>query len=210
MNGPSKISILLGLSLLASACGRGCSGDPLAAVGQAPVMAPGASAVAEANAPPSAATVTGAGDAGEAAFGAQAVGAALGLTLPDRRNDAVLPALNTLPRRRLREFRVDRQLIVRVDRKTLRVLDSELSVSALVEDAPITTALRQAAQTWGQRSGVAATRLVLAFDKDVDRELAARVRRQAHIASSWRVVALAVEGDELYEVMLDPPPDRRP
>lgn len=205
MTSRSTWTALLTVTLLASACGRGCGGDPAPTAATVPTSA--ASTEAQL---PTAATTTAVEAAQAAATDARSVAKALGLTLPERRNDAVLPAFDSLPRRRLRGFQVERQLIVRVDATWLRVLDTELATKTLVEDEPITAALRQAAQAWGQRSGVAATRLVLAFDKDVDRELAARIRRLAHTASSWRVVALAVEGGDLFEVLLDPPPDRRP
>ena len=219
MRAPTTWASLVAIAAMTTACGRGCGSAPQAPQGMETtteaipaVAAPTSASPTAAESAANGAAANGAATIGAAPAGpiARDVAGALGLDLPDRRNDAVLPALDTLPRRRLRQFEIDRQLIVRVDATTLRVLDTTLEVKALVEDEAIVAALRKATQDWGVRSGVAATRLVLAFDRRVDRELAARVRRIAHAASSWRVVAIAVEGDDLYEVMLDPPPGRRP
>jgi hypothetical protein len=133
----------------------------------------------------------------------------LDLQLPDRRGGAILPGLQMLPFRRLTGFEANKNLVARVDTHGLRILEREVLDERLQFDEAITTTLRMGAQDYRERAGLEPNRLVLAVDAGVSSELTTRIRRLALKASQWRVVALARDGDQLVELSLSPPPDRR-
>ncbi len=133
----------------------------------------------------------------------------LDLQLPDRRGGAVLPGLQMLPFRRLTGFEAKKNLVARLDAHSLKILEREVRDERLQFDIAITTTLRSAAQDYRQRAGLEPNRLVLAIDAGVSQELTTRVRKLALQASQWRVVALARDGEQLVELSLSPPPDRR-
>ncbi len=173
-------------------CARGCSREPV------PVAAPAAPSnppVDVARAPVHPAT---------------AVETALDIRLPERSNAELLPGWPTFPWRRLTEFRPDQHLTVRVAKNGVSVFERSLDANAAQSDARITELLRWALDAWQRRSGVAANRLVLAIDHRSDRDLVSRVRNVALQASLWRVVGLSRDEDQLTELLLSPPPDRRP
>lgn len=141
---------------------------------------------------------------------AAAVETALAIQLPERQSSDILPGWTTFPYRRLAEFRPDQHLVVRVDNNGVGALERNLDAAAAQEDAKITQLLRWALDQWQRRAGVAANRLVIAPDRAVARELLSRVRNVALQASVWRVVGLSRDEDQLVELLLSPPPDRRP
>ena len=141
---------------------------------------------------------------------ALAVETALGLRLPERHNAAILPGWDTFPWRRLTEFRSDQHLTVRIGAQGVAILERSLDANAAHSDARITELLRWALDQWQKRSGIAANRLILAIDTNAERELIARVRNVALQASLWRVVGLSRDDEYLVELLLSPPPDRRP
>jgi hypothetical protein len=135
---------------------------------------------------------------------------ALDLQLADRRGGAILPAIQMLPYRRLTGFEVDKNFVARLDEKSLRVLDREAREERLQDEDAIMTVLRMAAQDYRERAGLEPNRLVLAVDAKVPVELTSRVRKVALKAGTWRVVALARDGEQLVELSLTPPPEHRP
>lgn len=135
---------------------------------------------------------------------------ALDLQLPDRRGGTVLPAIQMLPYRRLTGFEIDKNLVARLDEHSLKLLEREVRDERLDSDDAILTMLRMAAQDYRERAGLEPNRLVLAVDVRVPVELTSRVRQVALKAGQWRVVALARDGEQLVELSLSPPPDRRP
>ncbi len=135
---------------------------------------------------------------------------ALDLQLADRRGGTNFAAIQMLPYRRLPAFELDKNFVVRLDEHALRALEREVRDERLDNDDAILTALRMAAQDYRERAGLEPNRLVLAVDARVPADLTARVRRLALKAAQWRVVALARDGDQLVELSLTPPIDRRP
>ncbi len=115
-----------------------------------------------------------------------------------------------LPYRRLQEFKPDQHLIVAIAPTGVQVLERKLDLQRASNDAEVTLALRWAQGEWQRRSGVAANRAVLAIDRNAPPELVNRVRNVALQATLWRVVGLARDEDRLVEVLLSPPPERRP
>lgn len=138
------------------------------------------------------------------------VGAQLGIELPGRVTDTVLPGFSTFPRRRLQRFAPEKALVVRINDAGATALGETWPRDVTDDDTKLQTAFRSLVQSWQQRSGTAANRVVLAFDRRTPGRLAARVRQAAHAAHSWRVVALAREDEVLFELMLDPPRTQRP
>lgn len=141
---------------------------------------------------------------------AEPVERALGLHLPERRTGTELPAMTTLPHRKLLVFQPDRHLIVAVTAQRVRLFERELTGADLADEAKLTELLRWGLQQWQQRSGLGANRLVLAIGQGTPPELVGRVRRLAMTANTWRVAAVARDGDGLVELMLDPVPAQRP
>ena len=183
---------LAGLAAVAQlGCGRGCSREP------APAGAPAAPAAP-------------ADVARSPEHPALAVEPALGIRLPERQDASLLPGWPTFPWRRLPEFRPDQHLTVRVASNGVGCLERSLDPTTAQSDARVTELLRWALDSWQRRSGVAANRLVLAIDRNSDRDLVSRVRNVALQASLWRVVGLSRDDDQLTELLLSPPPDRRP
>ena len=131
------------------------------------------------------------------------------MTLPSRTEDRALPGFSSFPRRRLPGFDPARALVVKVTASEVRALQHRVPMAQIGEDAALSGFFRAVAESWQQRSGTAANRVHLAFGADVSREQAARVRRAAHTARNWRTVAIAKQGDDVYEVLLDPPGGRR-
>jgi len=167
----------------AAGCARGCQGEAPAA---APAGAP-ARPVAPADGSPA------------------AIEGHFAIVLPQRLSSDVLPGMPTLPYRRLPGFEPSRQLALVLDRNGLRLLERAVPVAQMSEDAAITELLRWGMTQWATRTGLAANRLVLVLDASLKAEDAGRVRRLAMTANTWRVVALARDGDALVELMLDPP-----
>ena len=132
---------------------------------------------------------------------------ALTIRLPERLKDAPFPGFDTLPRRRLRRFVAANHLVVTLRKAQMTILGQEVAAS---DTDAVRTSLRRAIESWSARSGVAANRLILAVDKDASPQAASSLRRVAMQAHSWRVVALAREGERLMEVHLSPPGQRRP
>ncbi len=178
---------LLGLSLCA--CGKGC---------EAPRPAPQAPVVA---ATPVAASALSLPDK---------VAQQLGITLPERKSSPLLPGLDRLPFRRLPTFDPANQLIVQVDAQGLRCLDQHLTAVQAQDEARVTQILRNCAELWRTRSGTQANRLVLALDSHLATTQAGQLRRLAQQAGQWRLVGLAREGNDLFELLLAPVPDHRP
>ncbi len=135
---------------------------------------------------------------------------ALDIQLADRRGGTILPAMEMLPYRRLPGFEADKNFVARLDEHALKILDREARDERLDSDDAITTTLRMAAQDYRDRAGLEPNRLVLAVDARVPAELTSRVRKVALKAGQWRVVALARDGEQLVELALSPPPERRP
>lgn len=182
--------------LLVAGCGRGCN----------PPASP-----ASAHGPPSADLPTASTPTTAAPLGlVEAVEASLDVQLPERRQDNVLPGLATFPHRVLQRFPVDGHLVARLDHRGLLLLGKLMPPEALADDDQLRARLREAAQAWGQRSGTAATRLYLAFDRRVGAVDAARLRRLAMASHNWRVVGLVRDGDRLMELLLGPAPAARP
>ena len=75
----------------------------------------------------------------------------------------------------------------------------------VTDAAAVQAAMRAAVEKWGQRSGVAATRIVLVVEKTADQKAAAALRTSALAAHNWRVVVLAKEAGHVMEVHLNPP-----
>lgn len=188
MNWRANRSALLVVTLASAGCARGCEGPPaVAATAPLPVD------VTRAPAHPAA-----------------AVEAQYALQLPERHSSEVLPGWPSLPYRRLLEFKPEQHLVVAVAASGVQVLERKLGPERLSQDADITAALRWALGEWQRRSGVAANRVVLAIDKDAPPDVVNRVRNVALQAALWRVVGLSRDEDRLVELLLSPPPDRRP
>ena len=119
---------------------------------------------------------------------ADAIEAQFGFELPDRVTGKVFPAMATFPYRRLRDFDVGRNLVVRLNSKGLDVLQQHVSVADWHDETELRKVLRLAGEQWGQRSGVAATRLYLVVEHGLDARVAGRVRRIAMTSGAWRVV----------------------
>ena len=134
----------------------------------------------------------------------------LDVQLADRRGGTILPAMQMLPYRRLLSFEADKNFIARLDEHSLRVLEREAREERLQNDDAIVTVLRMAAQDYRERAGLEPNRLVLAVDARVPSDLTSRIRRLALKAGQWRVVALARDGEQLVELSLSPPQERRP
>lgn len=134
---------------------------------------------------------------------------ALDLQLADRRGGTILPAMAMLPYRRLTGFEVDKNFVARLDEHALKILDREVRDEFLDSDESVLTALRMAGQDYRERAGLEPNRLTLVIDARVPADLAGRVRRLALKAGQWRLVGLARDGDQLVEISLTPPGDRR-
>jgi len=183
--GPCALAVLT-----LAGCARGCGSDP--PVAAQPPPAPPSDVVRAPDHP------------------AVAVENALGIRLPERHEAELLPGWPTFPWRRLAEFRPDQHLTLRVAPNGVGIFERSLDATTAQSDARVTELLRWALDAWQRRSGVAANRLVLAIDRNSDRDLVSRVRNVALQASLWRVVGLSRDGDQLTELLLSPPPDRRP
>lgn len=190
---------LLTLCLLLTGCGRGCEGGrPSSAL--APTETPPAAALPHPSTPTQVAPRS----------LPDSVESRLGIALPRRHQDSVLPGLATFPHRVLQRFPPDSHLIARLDQRGLLLLDQLLTPAELADDDRLQARMRAAAGQWGRRSGTAATRLYLAFDRQVNAVDAARLRRLAMKSHNWRVVGLARDGDRLLELLLGPAPATRP
>lgn len=135
---------------------------------------------------------------------------ALDLRLPDRRGGSILPGLSLLPFRRLPNFDLDKNMVARLDAHSLKVLEREAKDERLNVDENVLTTLRLGAQDYRERAGLEPNRLVLVVDAGTPMEVTGRIRQLALRAAQWRVVALARDGDQLVELSLVPPPERRP
>jgi hypothetical protein len=131
-----------------------------------------------------------------------ALEARLGIQLPTRRGSRVLPTARALPWRILRGFDPDKALVTRLDANGLHTLGIDLAATST--DDELSRHFRDGAEAWRRRAGVAATRLVLALDDGIAPDVAGRAGRLAAAAAPWRVVALARDGDQLVEVVLNP------
>ncbi len=194
------VRTLLSAALLASllsGCSRGCNSER-------PGTANTSQAIKSVQLP-SATTATRAQPMGLA----DAIEAQFGFELPDRVTGKVFPAMATFPYRRLRDFDVGRNLVVRLNSKGLDVLQQHVSVADWHDETELRKVLRLAGEQWGQRSGVAATRLYLVVEHGLDARVAGRVRRIAMTSGAWRVVGLARDGDLLMELLLSPAPRQR-
>ncbi len=134
----------------------------------------------------------------------------LNLQLPERRSGVVLPGLQTLPYRRLREFDPAKNLVLRVTQRGLSILEKALPIEQLQNEQALTEILRWAQGQWATRTGLAPIRLVLVADKSMQPQQMAVLRRVALTTGTWRLVALARDGEVLVELALNPPPERRP
>lgn len=134
----------------------------------------------------------------------------LHVVLAQRTSSDVLPAMAMLPYRRLAGFDPTRQLIATLNRDGLRMFERTLEPAKLSDEAAMTELLRWGMAQWATRSGTAANRLYLALDASTQVADAARVRRIAMAANTWKVVALARDGEKLVELLLDPPTPRVP
>lgn len=142
---------------------------------------------------------------------ADAVEKALMVRLVERRSPRqLLPGWSMLPWRRLHELRPDQHLILRVSAAGLGILERTLDAQASLDPQRVTELLRWAVGQWQSRAGVAANRLILAVDADATDETLALVRHAALTAGQWQVVAVARDQEYLVELMLNPPPQRRP
>ncbi len=197
---PGSLVLCVALALVTGACGRGCSEDRRHRPAHS--AAPASPATLPSAVTPKAAT--------RAPDLRLPVETDLELRLADRNSGQILPALGSFPLRRLREFDAKRHLVGRLDATSFVLLGTRLDSEALGDDAKVTAVLRSAIEAWQRRSGTAALRLVLAIDRETPAELAARVRRLAMISYTWRVVALARDGDQLVELLLSPRPVMRP
>ncbi|MSP90228.1 MAG: hypothetical protein EXR79_00245 [Myxococcales bacterium] len=141
---------------------------------------------------------------------ADPVEAAIRVRLPERATSGLVPAMRSLPWRKLPSLDPGAVLIVvvRADRVDCPVLG--LSTTAVDDDVKLTALLRLARAAWEKRSGVAAQRALLVGAPDASSAAVGRVRRLLHTAGAWRVVALARDGAALVEILLDPPPAARP
>ncbi len=194
--------ILLLTTPLCGGCGRGCS-EPRQSDGPRPKVT--SSPTDDSLRLPIAPTVTSAPRSP-----ADAIELALGLTLPRRMQDDTLPSLATYPHRVLHDWTADRHLVASLHGDSLLLLGERLPFESLRDEARLRTVMRSAAERWGTRSGTAATRLVLAIDRQTPPEDAAALRRVAMKSHNWHVVALVREGEQLVEVMLGPAPTKRP
>ncbi len=188
------------LTLALGGCTRQCGSDP-APRAQATVHRPelaGTPSPADHNTP------TAAPD--RPLDAAALVERALHVRLPERETDHVFPAMNTLPRRVLKRFDAERALVATLRGDTLHLMGATAPTH---DPAALRALLRRAVEDWGQRSGVAATRLTLAVDRDADRTAASRVRKAALAAHTWFVVALSRDKGRVVEVTLSPPRPRR-
>ena len=177
----SFLSICL-LVASASGCARGCQGEPPAV---APVRAPE---------PPK--------------TPAASLEGQLHVVLAQRKSSDLLPGMATLPYRRLPEFAAAHQLLLVADRAGLHMLEHSVPTEKMSDDAAVTELLRWGMSQWATRSGLAANRLVVVLDASLQTADVARLRRLAMTANTWRVVALARDGDTLVELLLDPPAGR--
>lgn len=132
------------------------------------------------------------------------------MVLPQRKSSELLPGMGVLPYRRLHAFDPARQLTVTLNRDGMRLFERVLEPTKLSDEAAVTELLRWGMAQWAMRSGVAANRLYLALDASTQVADAARLRRLAMTAHTWRVVALARDGEDLVELLLDPPAPRTP
>lgn len=185
---------LFATTLALAGCGRGCSTPPPPPPSAPPAPLPAAATTTRA--PPTSLV--------------DRVERGLDIELVERLKDNVLPGLATYPHRILKRFPVDGHLIARLDSRGLLLLGEAVDPQEADDDDELRARLRLAAQAWGERSGTAATRLYLAFDRRVDPVAAARLRRLAMGSHNWRVVGLAREGDQLLELLLGPAPAIRP
>ncbi len=183
-------------ALLLGGCGGGC---------QEPAAVAPASQAAESSI---AANSRADGDTGPKRTAVEVAEQALALRLPARAHDDVVPALASLPRRRLVTFDANTAFVARLGPAGLQALDQTLAAPATATDDAISALLRRAGTDYGVRAGIAANRLVLAIDRGADRALVARLRRLAQQAGRWRLVLLTRDGDDLVEVWLDPPAPR--
>jgi hypothetical protein len=194
------VKMLLSAALVASlltGCSRGCSTEP-----------PRAGNASQAIMPvqvPSETTATRV----EPMRPADAIEAQFGFELPDRITGKVFPAMSTFPYRRLGDFDVGRNLVVRLNHKGLDVLQQHVDVADWHDETELRKVFRLAGEQWAQRSGVTATRLYLVVEHGLDARVAGRVRRIAMTSGTWRVVGLARDGDHLMELLLSPAPRRR-
>jgi hypothetical protein len=188
----------------AGGCGRGCSGigEPKTPISASPATGATTTNSAGVQAPNSASQPK------RALSAADRAGEKLGISLPDRVSGTVLPGLATLPRRALPGFDVDKALVVTVSAAGAKALGQQLSAAELRESTRTAAFFRTLIESWQRRSGVAANRVVLAFDRNVDSGVATTLRQAAQQAHTWRVVALAREGDRVLELLLDPPGKR--
>ena len=188
---------LIAITVVAGGCARGCSdsSEHSAAAAQRTTaeQAPGAKPAQTVN---------------KAAF-PDKIGQELGLALPGRVTDSVLPGFSTFPRRVLPKFATDKALVVTVTASGLKALGHQLPAAKLEDADALRVFFRMLIDDWEKRAGVAANRVTLAFDRTIARAVAVNVRTAAHDAHSWRVVALAREEDRLMEILLDPPARRR-
>ena len=180
----------LGVALALPACARGC-GEAI------PPPVPHVPAPAAQVKPP------------RSAHPAEGVEAATRTRLPERATSGLVPAMRSLPWRKLSGFDPGAALIVVVwpDRVDVPVLG--LATTALDDEGKLTALVRQVRDAWEKRSGVAAQRVALVGAADASPLAVGRVRRLLQSAATWRVVALARDGDALVEVLLDPPPAAR-
>ncbi len=189
------------LVLTLTGCGRGCDAPPIAAVGppvtKRTLSGPrGRSDGAKAPTPPRQPVPRSDADRAETS---------LRLTLPRRTQDDPFPGFSTLPRRRLRGFDPSRHLLATLRGDVVTLLGRTAHTT---DPKALDGIMRAAIESWGERSGVAATRIVLVVARDVNAESAAALRMTAIGAHRWRVVTLARERGDLMEVQLSPPGKR--
>jgi len=116
----------------------------------------------------------------------------------------LLAGWHMLPWRRLRNWRADEHLLVRLSPQGLSAGAASLEAGQASDPARLTaffSGLRLPA------TGPGATRdeLVLALDAQTSPEVLAAVRVTVLEVAPWRVVLLARDGDQLVEVQLNPP-----